>query len=359
MDSLLHPEAVDDRIFQKVGPKNVRPIEWIWRPWIPGGSIVMFEGLPDGGKSTISCDIAARITKDGVMPDGFQGQTGGVILINAEDPKDQVVTPRLIAAGAKMSRCRVVTQPLRVPEDLPMIERVVRKLSVKLVVIDPMASSIGASMTNDQKMRRTLAPLRDMCERTGCTVMLVRHWIKTKGVHNLLLKGSGTIGITGAARSMLAAVAMGDGRHLLGHTKCNVAQKAGTWTYALDDGRVVWGDELADRLEDLIDGGATGEKLEKCVRAMATYMAEGHDAANDIVQHLRQAGLSTATIRRAADAIGVVKGRKGFGLGSHAVWTLPEGYKLPPEEEQEDEDEEDDEDDDAVNDEDGHDKDNT
>ena len=59
----------------------------------------------------------------------------------------------------------------------------------------------------DQDVRRALTPLKQMAERTGTAIVLVRHLNKTPG-GNPLYRGGGSIGIIGAARSGLVV-----GRH--------------------------------------------------------------------------------------------------------------------------------------------------
>src|SRR5262249_56422760 len=41
---------------------KMSPIEWVWPNRIAVGKLTLFAGLPDQGKSQLSCDIAARIT---------------------------------------------------------------------------------------------------------------------------------------------------------------------------------------------------------------------------------------------------------------------------------------------------------
>ena len=38
-----------------------REIRWLWPDWIPAGKLSVLDGDPEGGKSTILADIAARV----------------------------------------------------------------------------------------------------------------------------------------------------------------------------------------------------------------------------------------------------------------------------------------------------------
>src|SRR5277367_1808328 len=62
-----------------------RPAAWLWPNWLPLGKLAILDGDPGLGKSTLLFDLAARVSNNGVMPDGSAGASGAVILLNAED----------------------------------------------------------------------------------------------------------------------------------------------------------------------------------------------------------------------------------------------------------------------------------
>ena len=81
-----------------------RAPHWLWPGWLPLGKLAVLDGDPGLGKSTLMFDLAARVSKDGIMPDGSQGATGSVIIANAEDDLHDTIKPRLLAAGANTER---------------------------------------------------------------------------------------------------------------------------------------------------------------------------------------------------------------------------------------------------------------
>ena len=50
-----------------------RPVEWLWPGWIALGKLTVLDGDPGVGKSTLLLDLAARLSRDGVMPDRTVG----------------------------------------------------------------------------------------------------------------------------------------------------------------------------------------------------------------------------------------------------------------------------------------------
>jgi hypothetical protein len=191
-------------------------IEWIWEPYIPAGCLTLLDGDPGQGKSQITLDLAARITTGRPMHGSSKGcQPRVVILLNAEDPHSFVTKPRLLAAGADLSLVRFYEEieipekeprPISLPEDIPVLEDEVKKHRARLVVIDPLMAYLSGRVkaNQDHDIRRALHPLAKMAERTGAAVVVVRHLNKMVGT-SAMYRGGGSIGITGAARSVLLA----------------------------------------------------------------------------------------------------------------------------------------------------------
>ena len=68
----------------------------------------VLDGDPKLGKSTLTLDIAARITTGTPFADGHRPQIGNVVLLSAEDGIGDTIRPRLEAAGADLRRVVVL-----------------------------------------------------------------------------------------------------------------------------------------------------------------------------------------------------------------------------------------------------------
>src|SRR6185503_20307255 len=83
------------------------------------------------------------------------------------------------------------------------VDDVIRRYSVKLVVVDPLTAHLGrADGYKDQDIRSVLAPLAGLGSRYGTTILPIRHLTKNTGaaaVH----RGGGSIAIGAAARLIL------------------------------------------------------------------------------------------------------------------------------------------------------------
>ena len=77
---------------------------WNWQGRIPSGAITILEGNPGDGKSTMLCDLAARTSSGGVMPDtDWQIEAAGVLWISNEDAPS-TTRRNLEASGADLGR---------------------------------------------------------------------------------------------------------------------------------------------------------------------------------------------------------------------------------------------------------------
>ncbi len=80
----------------------IEKVTWLWPGRIPLGKLTILDGDPGLGKSTITLDVAARVTCGLPMPACDQGSAlppAKVILLSTEDGLADTIRPRLEAAG--------------------------------------------------------------------------------------------------------------------------------------------------------------------------------------------------------------------------------------------------------------------
>ena len=83
-------------------------LRWLWPRRIPLGKLTLIAGDPGLGKSLVTIDIAARVSKGSGFPDGAPCEPGDVIILSAEDDAEDTIRPRLDAAGADVSRIHLL-----------------------------------------------------------------------------------------------------------------------------------------------------------------------------------------------------------------------------------------------------------
>jgi hypothetical protein len=328
------------RMASDVAPERV---SWLWDGWLPGGKLVVLDGDPSLGKSTLSIDLASRITTGAHWPDGSQGCVpGGVVLASAEDGAADTTVPRLIAAGADLERVAIIDgvngpqgiEPISLPEHVEEISQAAERVNAKLVVVDPLMAFLGAGTNSfrDQDVRRVLRPLSEMADRTGVTILIIRHLNKSTG-GSALYRGGGSIGIIGAARLglLVAPDPEDDTRRILAVSKSNLAAKPQSLSYELvsfgDHGaaRIGWGDASEFGADELLahrPGRDAGAK-EDAIEFLRDFLGNGPKFAAEVKFAAEQEGISERTLQRAKQGI-VTTQREGFGADGRFLWRLAE-----------------------------------
>jgi hypothetical protein len=320
-------------------------VRWLWRDRIPLGKVSVLDGDPGTGKSTLTLTIAAKVSTASPFPDGTQPERADVILLSGEDDIADTIRPRLEAAGADLERCWVLPdvhpedkppRPPELPADLFLLEDLVKSKAAALVVVDPLMAFLSSQVDShrDQDIRRVLASLGYMAGRTGAAVVIVRHM--NKGAGSALYRGSGSIGIVGAARAglLVAPDPDDDGRRILAMTKSNLAKMPEALAYRLVNderygvARVVWDGASRHTAADLVRVGPRVDEdeapaLADAVRVLQEILADGPLAAGNVKRQAATAGVAERTLHRARQALGVTTRRQGFGQGAFYVWAMP------------------------------------
>lgn len=248
------------------------PVEWIWEQRIAVGKITILDGDPGTGKSGLTLDIAARLSRGTAWPDGKPAYSASdTIIINGEDDPNDTILPRLVAAGADCERVHVVSGDANrlpsLPDSLGDLEDLINEVGAKLLIIDPIMAFLSStiSSSSDQEVRRALTPLAAMAGRTGCAVLVVRH-LNKRVEHSALQRGGGSMGIIGAARLgfLLTKDKNDKRRSILSPTKSNLSALADTRAYrktTTDTGvlRIEWEPDPVMMDADEAIGGDAGK----------------------------------------------------------------------------------------------------
>ena len=254
LDKKESPRPVG-KLLSEVEPEQV---EWLWPGRLPLGKLAVLDGDPGLGKSALTLDLAARVSAGLELPDGSRCGPAGVVLLSAEDGLEDTIRPRLDAAGADTERIVALSmigvgtraeRLVSLTQDLDAIEAAIRRVGAALVVIDPLMAFLTGKTDShkDQDIRRALAPLAALAERTGAAVLIVRHLNKSAG-GNALYRGGGSIGIIGAARAGLVVAPDPEDpeRRILAANKHNLSGAAPSLVFRVEAApngaaRVAWG----------------------------------------------------------------------------------------------------------------------
>lgn len=331
-----------------VDPQDV---DWLWHGRVPLGMLTIFAGDPKLGKSFATLALAANVSRGVPMPGDPAPPPGpaDVVLMSAEDDLSRTIVPRLISAGADLSRVHAIESIYlqdgneAIPDlsqDLDKIERAVASLpGCRLIVIDPITAYLGG--TDDHRnaeLRGVLSPLKQFAEDRNIAIVLVTHLNKSSGA-NGKHRVSGSIAYVGACRANLLFARDPDdptGRRVfVCDNGGNLAEPPPTLAYSiqnLGDGPIVaWeADPVPILADDVLAAAANPraasatEDADECDEWLRGTLAGGPVLAKTIGDWGRAAGFSLAKLNRAKTRIKAASNRTGFGRTSKCHWHLGE-----------------------------------
>lgn len=331
------------RAMSTIDPERVH---WVWPGRLAAGKLVVLDGDPGAGKSTMALDIAAAVTTGSPFPDGHRPEVGDVVLMSAEDGPGDTIRPRLDAAGGDPSRVhlfesvreldpddpdRLRERPPSIPRDIAHVEALVARTGAVLVVVDVLSAFLASSVDSyrDQDVRGALMPLAKMAERAGCCVVVIRHLTKGGGA-KALYRGQGSIGIVGAARVGLIAATdpEDDSRRILAVSKSNLAALPESIAYRLvsDEehgcGRIQWEGTTNHRADDLVSDRHEDPDDDQAdaARVLESILADGPMWAKDVIDEMGRAGFSKDQAKRAKARLKATSAKHGKPGDAEQGW---------------------------------------
>jgi putative DNA primase/helicase len=329
---------------------DVQPeqVEWLWHERIAIGKLTLVVGDPGLGKSFVTLDMAARVSRGAPWPDkpGVKQPAGDVILLGAEDDLADTVRPRLDAHEADVSRIIAIKgtkfadeaddqeRMVNLATDLDSIRRVIQSANnPRAIIIDPVSAYLGKTDSHkNAEVRAVLSPLATLAAELRVAVIAVSHLRKGEG--QALYRTMGSLAFIAAARSawVVCQDAADPKRRLLLPLKSNIAPDVGGLAFAImphgfDSQPVLcWeASAVTTAADDAIGHGRRKHGPEPSEREDAAgwlreQLAEGPRPKPEIVAEGDGYGYSERTLRRAFKDIGGAS--KVSGFPAVAVWSL-------------------------------------
>lgn len=326
----------------------VERVEWLWPGRIAMGKLTLIIGDPDLGKSFLSLDLAARVSRGGIWPDDGSSVAplGDVLLLNAEDGLSDTVRPRIDAAGGDASRVEALTavresdteeRGFSLARDLDLLARRLNaRPQTRLVIIDPISAYLGGGTgINNAEVRGVLTPLAQLAQERHVAVIAITHLNKNSG-GRAMYRAMGSLAFVAAARAAWGVVrdpADAD-RRLFLPVKNNLSRGTKGLAYRLQsesDGgvaRVVWDSEsIESSIDEILQQMSDVPKCEDRQDATTVQMwltdilANGPQQACDVQFLAKNEGITRKQLRHAAAKIHVSRKKGGFLEGW--VWDLP------------------------------------
>lgn len=323
-----------------------QPVSWLWRDWLALGKLHILAGAPGQGKTTLALAMAATVTSGGRWPDGSRCERGHALIWSGEDDPADTLLPRLIAAGADKRRVHFISgtrtngelQPFDPATDMVQLsEQATRIGDVRLIVVDPVVSAVTGDSHKNTEVRRALQPLVDLAASIGAALVGISHFSKGGQGQDPASRVVGSVAFTAVARVVLVAAKVqgdnGEDRRILARGKSNIGPDDGGFEYSIAQvealpgiqaSRIEWGAAVQGTARELLRDPKDETEETNAQDAASAFLREvlGDDLVpvKTVEAEGKAAGLAWRTIRRASDALGVVKRR---GAENRWYWSLP------------------------------------
>ncbi|MCI5159309.1 MAG: hypothetical protein D3906_12920 [Candidatus Electrothrix sp. AUS1_2] len=219
-----------------------REIKWLWNPVLAVGKFHLLAARGGSGKTSIACDLAARVTTGGLFPmsETERFPPGAVLFVTTEDDPEDTLLPRFLAAGGNLEKLSFLPSSAHHldlnarPDELETLVSSIPGLS--LVVLDPVTSMTGDANTHiDSNVKRLAGVLSGIAMNSGLAILGIIHFRKgdpkAQG-QNLIDMVTGSAGWVNSARIALAcSVDDKSGSGYFGVIKSNIGPKDYTLEY--------------------------------------------------------------------------------------------------------------------------------
>lgn len=357
-------QVIERPLLQTVSSAKVRKVKWLDPGRIPLGALTILDGDPGTGKSTITLDYAARVSRGFEMPGGDYGdlynQPSHVIIMSAEDDISTTIRPKLEAMDADIDLVHILKGVERTIEDsdddedkplvvgitikhLEMITKAMVDKDARLLIIDPLMAYLPSNVNahKDQDIRAALGPLILLARQHHFAILVVRHLNKLSANPQpvaALYRGGGSIGIAGASRSTLVVGPdLNDDTHerrVLSRVKGNLCKPPPSLAYRLvADGEgpaiVSWEGETTQDADETVRPPAPDmdpTQVQEAKEWLVTKLRDGVQPTALLLKEGKQLGFKEHTLRRAKRYLGALTGK---GAQGEWTWFLPDDGKTP------------------------------
>jgi putative DNA primase/helicase len=319
---------------------------------VASGAILLVQWTSTG-KTTIALALAAILSRGGQWPDGSRSPVGHVVMWSGEDDPADTLAPRLILAGADLSRVHFVSEmregntrrAFDLARDLePLRRKLLEVGDVRLLIVDPIVSAITGDSHKNAETRRNLQPLADLAASLRCALLGITHFSKGTSDRDPVERLTGSLAFGALARLVLVAAKHraenDDGRavRLFLRAKSNIGGDDGGFEYDLNQAElpkhpgihssaVAWGAKVEGTARELLaqadmpHGEGKTSALTDAKRFLSELLADGPLPTKTVIADAEGAGHNEKTIRRAKAEMGVEAVKVGMKDGW--IWRMP------------------------------------
>jgi hypothetical protein len=321
---------------------KMRNIKFLWKNRLALGVHTAVAGYGGMGKSQVMYNVIATITTGGLWPDGERAKKGRCVILSAEESPEDMIVPRLKAAGADLTLVEIVRatkdgdgreRKFNLQADLATLKKYCReKGDVLLIGFDPVSSYMGGDVDTHRNtaVRHVLDPITKAAEDIGCCILSLTHFNKgsgNKAIHRVMESAA----FVNAPRASFGVFEDPENKDavLFLLLKTNMERPDGL-RYRVKTKKVgndpetqepiiapyiAWDNETVSMTADEVVSKQSERKapaLDQAKDFLLEMLKDGPQPINDVKTQADNLCMSEATLRRAVAALGVTaKAAKG------------------------------------------------
>ena len=321
-------------------------VDWLWPSRVAIGKVTLIAGNPGLGKSFLTIDIAARVSRGRSWPDSPQQEqpAGGVVLLSAEDDLADTIRPRLNAHDADVQRIVALRgingadaagdyrRMFDLSRDLEHLSAAIDGVeNCRLLIVDPISAYLGRTDSHkNSDVRAVLAPLAELASEKRVAVLAVSHLRKGEG--QAIYRTMGSLAFVAAARAcwVVTEDPAVTRRRLLLPTKNNLAPDVQGLAFSIEPHGLSEGPAVCWEAEPVAISAdeammpkrsrPTHTARDEAAEWLRKELADGPQPAKQVIKAGIKVGFSKRTLHRALELVGGVSRREGFP--ATAIWSL-------------------------------------
>lgn len=341
----MENDADDSSELHDVPASDIRrkPTTWFMQNRVECGTVAVFQGEKQAGKSTWLRALAASVTTGKPFP-GSKARNkivGGVLWYAGEESKEVRVIPGLDAAGADLSKVYVsdcmgddTDRQLQLPNDCERLARRIEYRKAKLVVIDPVFSFTDGTCDLEgptAPARRFMKEVQKVANKTGAIIILSRNLTKDTS-RGALASGRGCLEIANQARAVLHVQKVPGltKEYALAVAACNAGKEVSSITYRIVDKGgcgVIEATGTSSITADELAGGEDADldrtMLERAKELIRSLIPNGKLDSKIIKAKAESAMISVRTLLQAAKDLKLRYDRVGTKENTVSYWLPP------------------------------------
>lgn len=316
----------------------VANVRWLWPGHIPFGFLSAIAGETGTGKSFIALDFCKRVLTGNPWPDGVSmppyRMEPKILWIEAES-RHAVLRQRLDAMEIPRGKFILPANPLRDlrvdnENDWNWVKEAVAFHHPPLVVLDSLTGAHSSAENKAEEQKVICRQLAELAAKEGCAILVTHHLSKPAAgipewpVSLHRLRGSSVI-----AQYCLSIFAIGtpnrselDDRAFVS-IKNNLAPDPPPLGYWLTETGPAWS-------RNAPTAARPKTAVQKAEEFLREILKTGPVLSNHVQSKAAATGITPASIRRAATALGVNRSNKD--KSGHNLMMLPESHPTEPQE---------------------------